>query len=150
MALTQERDIMTEENGHMPHQDDPELNELAQLKSAQNLVTVGIIAGPVSMLIGGVFLSLIAVGCSIVALIKVNRLIEAGSTSSHVNIMLSMKRQAYVAVAVSALALVLNAISVALLMPAFLESLQSGDYAALLEGSQSSASSSAGSSSTWG
>lgn len=141
---------MTEDNGQTPPLKAPEPDELTKLKSTQNLVTAGIITGPVSMLVGGVPLSLVALICSILALVKVNRLIEAEPTSSHAQIMLSMKRQAYVALAVSALALILNAISLALVLPAFMEYLQSGDYAALLEGSGLSSASSSSSSSTWG
>ena len=51
---------------------------LRQLKSAQTLVTVATIAGPLSLLIGGVVLSGVGVICALMAFVKTRRVIAEG------------------------------------------------------------------------
>lgn len=136
----------------------PEATRLAQLKTAQTLTTIGIIAGPVSMLFGGVLLSTIALICAIVAFAKVKKLLEPNDKDG--SVARSIYRQAIVALSVSAIALVLNAISLAMILPTMIDVLQNGDidqlanmYGLSGEGSSSgsSSSSSGGSSSSiWG
>ena len=50
-----------------------ESERLTLLKSAQTLVTISIIGGPVSLIIGGVLLSTIALICGILAFTKIKR-----------------------------------------------------------------------------
>lgn len=131
--------------------DDFQPSKAAQLKSAQTLATVGVIAGPVSLLFGGVILSTVALIASILAFVKVRRAKEpedkAGSAAYGVY------RQSIVALAVSGLALVLNAVSLAFILPTLVDYLQNGTYEDLLNlygGSTGSSSSADSSSSVWG
>lgn len=131
--------------------DDFQPSKAAELKSAQTLATVGIIAGPVSLLFGGVILSTVALIALILAFVKVRRAKDsedkAGSAAY------GIYRQSIVALVVSALALVLNAVSLAFILPSLVEYLQNGSYDDLLNlygGSAGSSSSADSSSSVWG
>lgn len=124
------------------------------LRSIQTLITVSIVCGPVSMIIGGVFLSLVAIVCAIVALVKVRRLVAQGGGAADMALQ-TMQRQAMVGIGIGVVAFGFNAVSLALVLPAFIEAMQSGDYAALLDGSgaassASDAGSSTGKGSVWG
>lgn len=52
------------------------MNDLRELKKAQTMVMVASVAGPVSLFIGGVLLSGVGLACAIIALRKLNKLIE--------------------------------------------------------------------------
>ena len=52
------------------------MNDLRELKKAQTMVMVASVAGPVSLFIGGVLLSGVGLVCAIIALRKLNKLIE--------------------------------------------------------------------------
>ena len=104
--------------------------DMADLRSIQMLVTVSIIAGPVSMLVGGVLLSLVAIVCAALALAKLRHVkVPEGTDQSLVQ---AVRRQAMVGVGIGVVALVLNAVSLALILPALLEAVQTGDFSALL------------------
>ncbi|WP_165054882.1 MULTISPECIES: hypothetical protein [unclassified Adlercreutzia] len=109
----------------------PTLGRTAQLKSAQSLVTFGIIAGPVSMLLGGVLVSSIALTCSIIAYVKVRGVISSeGSADATAR---AIQRQALVALAVSAVALVFNGIYLAITLPSVIEAVNSGDLSTMFD-----------------
>ena len=121
-------------------------------------MTVSIIAGPVSMIVGGVLLSAVALGCALVALAKVRRMeVPEGTDGALVQ---AVRRQAMVGVGIGVVALVLNAVTLALLMPGIIEAAQTGDFSSLLGGAgmeggsggsaTSEGGSSSGSSSVWG
>ncbi|WP_165252301.1 hypothetical protein [Adlercreutzia sp. ZJ304] len=119
-----------------------------QLASAQTLVTITIIASPVSLVIGGLPLGIVALICGIVALSKIRAAIEKLSEPSA--IANNLKRQAIIGISVSIVSIVLNAISIIIILPAFIEFLQSGDITKLTEAMNfSSASTSSGSNSVW-
>ncbi|WP_165172513.1 hypothetical protein [Adlercreutzia sp. ZJ242] len=109
----------------------PTLGRTAQLKSAQSLVTFGIIAGPVSMLLGGVLVSSIALACSIIAYVKVRGVIS--SEESIDATARAIQRQALVALAVSSVALVFNAIYLVIMMPSIIEAVSSGDLSTMFD-----------------
>lgn len=124
---------------------------LAQLKSIQNLVTIATIAGPVSLLIGGMLLGTIAVICGALAVHKLNKL--PIQNSSHAELVGKVKRSAYIAIGISVAALVVNGVFVALMMPEVLAAIETGDLS-ILQGdgvsSFSDMSSSSETSSVWG
>lgn len=139
-----------------PGAPEPPSEGMVSLRSIQTLVTVSIIAGPVSMIVGGVLLSAVALGCAVAALAKVRRVkAPEGSDGALVQ---AVRRQAMVGVGIGVVALTLNAVSVALILPAFIEAAQTGDLSSLLggagvdggAGNASSGSSASGSSSVWG
>lgn len=139
-------------NSQQDNPEDPRPSKNAQLRSAQTLVTIGIMAGPISLLVGGVLLSTISVICSALAFLKVRRVMGPEDTVG--TIAYALRRQTVIAIAISCLALALNAVSLAMVMPTLVSVMQTGDISQLLEyyGIQSApeASSSASSSSIWG
>lgn len=115
-------------------------------KSIQVLASISMIGGPLSLLFGGVLLSTAAVVCGIVALVLLRGLKAQNGASGSVPasdeaIAQNLMRQALIGVAVSAVALVLNAVALATVMPAMLDALQTGDYSSLLNGSANTGSS---------
>lgn len=105
--------------------------ENLELKSARTLATVASIAGPVSLIIGGIALSTVAVVCALIALAKVKRVL-AQTDPSQQSYVLSLKQTAFMGVAIGLVALVLNAVSVAMILPTLIEAMQTGDYSAIL------------------
>lgn len=103
----------------------------AQLRSGQTLTTIAFIAGPVSLVIGGVLLSCVALVCSCIAYSKIKRVLEPadgpGSTA------LSLLTQSRVAIVVSIVTLVLNGIAFIYLFGILMEMVQSGDYTQLMD-----------------
>ena len=74
------------------------MNDLRELKKAQTMVMVASVAGPVSLFIGGVLLSGVGLACAIIALRKLNKLIEKRTDVSA--LAQRLKRSAIVGVAV--------------------------------------------------
>ena len=128
---------------------------MGELRTIQTLVTVSIIAGPVSMVIGGVLLSTVALVCALVAFLKARRVADAAGIDA--NLVRTMRRQAVLGLAIGIVALVLNAVTLAMLMPAIIEA---GDLTPLVDGTagsgvspsdgQSGSSDAAGTGSVWG
>ena len=87
----------------------------------------------------------LGLACAIIALRKLNKLIEKRTDVSA--LAQRLKRSAIVGVAVCGVALTLNAISFYLMMPVVLEMMESGDYAGAVTDAGIGA---AGSTSTWG
>lgn len=110
---------------------EPPRGSASELRTIQTLITVALIAGPVSMVIGGVVLSLIAVACAGVALAKARRATAEGSEES-AGLLQAMRRQAMVGLGLGVVALAFNAVSLALIMPAVMEAAQTGDLSGLL------------------
>lgn len=131
----------------------PEPQGPGSLRSIQTLITVSIIAGPVSMIIGGVFLSLAAIVCAVVALVKARRV----NVQDDANVMAlqTIRRQAMVGIGIGVVAFGFNAVSLAMVLPALVDAMQSGDYSSVLDGSMSGSGTQgtedpAGKSSVWG
>lgn len=110
-------------------QTDPASN--LDLKSARTLATVASIAGPISLIVGGVALSTVALVCAIIALTKVrNAQRQAGEPiRAYAKV---LRQTALMAVFISSIAFVVNAVGVALMMPVLLEAMQTGDFSAIL------------------
>lgn len=125
----------------------PNMQDTRTLKVAQNLAMVASLAGPVSIFIGGVFLSTAGLVCAIVALYKLNGL--AKKNSDFAMAVKRLKRVCITAIVICGIALVLNAISAYLMYPMVLEALESGDYGNLGSNLGTSPDAPKGSS-TWG
>lgn len=131
---------------------------LRQLKSAQTLVTVAAVSGPVSIFIGGVLLAGIAVIAGILAFVKIRKL--SRKPSEYAELIQKVKRSALITLAISVAAFALNIYALATVMPMMLEAIESGDASNLLQdlyggssassGSASGSSDSARGSSVWG
>ena len=105
--------------------------ESLELKSARTLATVASIAGPASLIIGGVALSTVAVICATIAIVKVKHVLSRADPSQR-TYALSLRRTALLGVVIGLVALVLNAVSVAMILPTLIEAMQTGDYRAIL------------------
>ncbi len=96
----------------------------AQLRSAQTLLTIAIISAPVSLIIGGVLLSLISLICALVGRSKINKamgIIGPDGVAGNFSI------QIRVALVVSIVALILNAISFFMMMGIIIDAMNSGN-----------------------
>ncbi|MEY8461180.1 DUF4190 domain-containing protein [Eggerthellaceae bacterium 24-137] len=111
--------------------------ESLELKSARTLAMVASIAGPVSLIIGGVALSTVAIVCAIIALTKIRHIL-AQPDSPQRAYALALKRTALMGIGVGTVALILNAVSVAMILPTLLEAMRTGDYSAILGDAASS------------
>jgi hypothetical protein len=124
-----------------------------QLKSARTLTSVATIAGPVSLFIGGVLLSFVGLVCAILALHKTKRII-VGASVEYANTAKGIRQSAIIGLVIAGIALVINAVTVAIMLPAIIEAAQSGSLDSLLGQATSATSTSSGGTSSgsgaWG
>ncbi len=114
-------------------------------KSIQVLASISLIGGPLSLLFGGVLLSAASLVCGIIAMVMLRGPKVRAAQTGNDAIEQSLTRQAIIGLAVSGIALVLNAVALASIMPALLDAMRNGDYSSLLGGGSSDGSSSSGS-----
>lgn len=126
---------------------EPRQSRTDRLKSAQSLITAAMICGPVSLIVGGVLLSTIAVICASLAYWKLRDLDGLKNPES---LEYRLRRQAIFLICICVLALILNTISFVQVMPLVFEALQSGDYTSVLGSSAGYVASSSSASSVWG
>jgi hypothetical protein len=105
----------------------------AQLKSTATLTTVGMVCAIVSVFVGGVLLSLVALVCSAIAFSRMKKIISATSsgpidTNSTYQIML---KRAKTTLVISIVALVLNIISGIYVFMIFYQLIASGDLSSI-------------------
>lgn len=100
------------------------------LRRSRTLTMIGLLAGVISLFIGGVYLGIAGLICSIFALRQALR-VANNSQGVYAQTATNLKRLAIVAVVVCVLCIIANAVAVAILMPKVLEALQTGDYASL-------------------
>lgn len=100
------------------------------LRRVKTLTMVGLLAGVVSLFIGGLYLGIAGLVCSIFALRQAIR-VAKNNQGTYVQAALQLKRLAITAVIVCGVCIIANAIAVAILMPTVLEALETGDYASL-------------------
>lgn len=117
---------MRPENEHMTEE-----QRMQQLRSCQTLTTVALIGAPVSLLIGGVALSVAALVCAIVVYVRLRRLVGPNDAAGSVGRTLYV--QSVVALVGSCVALTLNGVAFAFMFGALMDALQSGDMSAFLE-----------------
>ena len=120
-----------------------------KLASARKLITFANIAGPVSLIIGGVLLSTAGLICSLIARSRINTMLkEQPQDRVFSQKVMQVAKPGAIALIICTIALVLNVISLALVMPAVLEASQTGNLTTLFGGG---AVNTAGTStSTWG
>lgn len=124
--------------------------ESAELSSTRTLAMVGAIGAPVSLIIGGIALSTVAIVCSAIALAKLRKFANRplGAAEAFYN---SVRLMALVGLGVGCAALVLNIIGIFLVLPLLMEAIRTGDYSAIFGGDpQSLLGGSSSSSNPWG
>lgn len=121
-----------------------------RLLSARRLIVFANIAGPVSLLIGGVILSAAALICALIARSKINALLRECNPSqiSFRQKVMNVTKSGAAAVVISTVALALNLITVIIFMPILLSAVQSGDMTSLIGGGGTTAAGNANS--FWG
>ena len=122
----------------------PNMQDFREIKSAQTLVMIANIAGPVSLFIGGVLLGSVGLVCGIVGYRKLSAL--AKKTTEVAAIASRLRRSSIIGMVICGIAIVLNAVSMYYFFPEFLAMLESGDYAGLAADAGAGAAGSA----TWG
>lgn len=114
---------------------DGNLPESRELRSARSLMTASNIMGPVSIFIGGVVLSLAGVICAVISMSKFKRL--ASSADAAVSAVAKrLSKAAAVSVSICAVALVVNAISAAIMFPILMDAVESGQMDQILGSGQ--------------
>lgn len=103
-----------------------------KLASARKLITFANIAGPVSLIIGGVLLSTAGLICSLIARSRINTMLkEQPQDRVFSQKVMQAAKPGAIALIICTIALVLNVISLALVMPAVLEASQTGNLTTL-------------------
>ncbi|MEG1513163.1 MAG: hypothetical protein RR362_05535 [Raoultibacter sp.] len=125
----------------------PSPQEMKMLKNAQTMVIAGNIAGPVSLMFGGVLLSSIALIIEIIACTKLSKL--AKGKTPFAQAASRLRRANIVGLVICAAAVALNIYAAVIMYPIVLEAVQSGDLSNLLKGDFSASSTNAPNS-TWG
>lgn len=118
--------------------------DLAEFESARKFCVAAQIVALVSLFIGGVLLSTIAV---VLAIIGYRKLAGVAAKMPEESVRRALRRSGIIAIVLSALALVLNIVSLIVLLPMLGYIAQTGDYSAIFGGS---AAPSSGTSTTWG
>ena len=120
-----------------------------KLASTRKLITFANIAGPVSLIIGGVVLSTAGLICSLIARSRINTMLkEQPQDQVFSQKVMQAAKPSAIALIICTIALVLNVISLALVMPAVLEASQTGNLTTLLGGGAVNTAGTA--TSTWG
>lgn len=107
--------------------------EQKKLKTIQTLNTVALIGAPISLIIGGIALSTVAVICAIVARVKLRPFLKQASQASNKKLISILARQTLVAGLISAFAFVLNGFVFMTLMGMLIPAIQTGDFTQLSE-----------------
>lgn len=106
-----------------------------KLASTRKLITFANIAGPVSLIIGGVLLSTAGLICSLIARSRINTMLkEQPQDRVFSQKVMQAAKPGAIALIICTIALVLNVISLALVMPAVLEASQTGNLTTLFGG----------------
>lgn len=120
--------------------------KLQRLKTCQTLITVALVGAPVSLLMGGVALSVSALVCAIIAFVKMRKTMEPSDGQG--SLARTLYIQSIVALVASCVATCLNAVAFVFMFGAVSQALQTGDFSNLFDtfgGSSASSSSSSGS-----
>lgn len=113
-----------------PHGYQPNAFDVKNLQTARTLIVFASIAGPVSLLIGGMLLSGAGIVCGIVAWRKLKAL-ESRDTEV-AGFARQMKKPCTVALAMCGIAFVLNTVNFVVTMSAMLAMIESGEFVELM------------------
>lgn len=111
--------------------DDANPDEAREFRSARSLMTASNIMGPVSIFFGGVLLSGCGIVCAVMSMNRFKRL-SGSSDKTMSSIANKMVKAAKASIAICVLAIVVNAISAALLFPVVMEAVESGQLDTLM------------------
>ena len=120
-------------------------DDAVEFKSARNYNIAAQIVALVSLIIGGVFASTVAL---ILAIISYRKFLGIAGHMQDESVVRALKRAGMMAIVMSCVALVLNVVSLIILMPMVMQFVQTGDYSALFGNGPLAGSGST--STTWG
>ena len=120
-------------------------DDAVEFKSARNYNIAAQIVALVSLIIGGVFASTVAL---ILAIISYRKFSGIAGHMQDESVVKALKRAGMMAIVMSCVALVLNVVSLIILMPMVMQFVQTGDYSALFGNGPLAGSGST--STTWG
>ena len=123
-------------------------DEALAFESARKLVSIAQICAVISLFVGGVVLSTIALVLAIAGYRRLTQLARGRGDEPAMQAALS--NPARIAIVLSTVALLFNVVTLVYVYPLVMQAMQSGDVTALLGGSQGTAPSAGGGSSTWG
>ena len=135
--------------GNMPNQNMIPVNpsEASYVETARKLISIAQICAVVSLFLGGVLLSTIAV---VLAIMGTMKLVNFANNRSEPDVVKSaIKRPGYLAVGLWLIALIVKAVSIVLFYPVVMQAIQSGDLSSIFTGGAGAGSAGTGSS-TWG
>lgn len=115
-------------DGSMPDEEWQQM-KLQRLKTCQTLITVALIGAPVSLLIGGVALSIASLVCAIIAFARMRKTIEPSDGPG--SLARTLYVQSVVALVASCVATCLNAVAFVFMFGAVSQALQTGDFSNL-------------------
>lgn len=118
---------------------------LSQLKTSQTLLTIAVIAGPVSLMLGGVLLSTIALICALVGYVKIKKVMTLQTSSKAISD--NLRRQALICIVVCSAVLVINAAFFIQMVSMYMDYIANGDLQGLMDAMYGQSSSAASSSS---
>lgn len=124
----------------------PNEQEARNLKTAQNLIMAASLAGPISLFIGGFWLSSAGLVCGIIGFRKLKVLEQnQGATSA---VAARFKKSSIISIVICGIITVLNVVAAVIMYPLVLQALETGDYSHLMPGAGPNTPS--GGNSTWG
>ncbi len=104
--------------------------DAVEFKSARNYNIAAQIVALVSLIIGGVFASTVAL---ILAIISYRKFSGIAGHMQDESVVRALKRAGMMAIVMSCVALVLNVVSLIILMPMVMQFVQTGDYSAIVQ-----------------
>lgn len=121
------------------------------LKSANTLAKISAVAGPVSLIIGGIALSTLALIFSIISFMKTRRALNKVGEGTQLYLGARVVRQsAIISGVISLVALIINIVGVAILFPTLVDAFNSGDFSAVLGDGSGSVVNPSSSGGAWG
>lgn len=128
-----------------PQNYQPNVSDVRQVQTARSLITFVNIAGPISLLFGGMLLSGIGLICGFIARHKLDVLSERNTEIAQSAS--DMKRACRISLIICGVAFAINAVCAAFAVSTMLGMMESGEFAEIVEGLSGNNTSS---SSTWG
>lgn len=105
--------------------------KLQRMKSCQTLTMIALIGAPVSLLIGGVALSTVALVCGIIAFVRMRKIITPADVPGSVERTLYV--QSIIGLGLGIVAMTMNLVAFVYMFGAIMDAVQSGDPSKLLD-----------------
>ena len=105
--------------------------QLRQMRTCQTLNMVALIGAPVSLIIGGLALSIAALVCAIVSYVKMRRIISPNDPVG--SIQRTLYKQSTIALVASSVCAALSVVAFAYMFGAVMQALQTGDISSVFD-----------------